>query len=260
MSGSLKRENSFVLFADSNLGGKVSAILAEHKASVKAIVLREGLDRDLEESILFPWQATATKVLFWSPEKPDGGLLQELSEISFEIGFLAWWPYILSDRIISLARGTFLNMHPSLLPYGRGKDPNFWAFVDKTPFGVTIHHVVRSVDRGPIAFQEAIPVEAQDTGGTLYKKAVIALENLFQQVCGRVISGDIPSLPQPEAGTFHKRSELHLASQIHLDKMYQAEDLISLLRARTFLPHPGCWFEHNGKRYEVRILISEQPS
>jgi methionyl-tRNA formyltransferase len=222
--------------------------------------MRDGLDQGLQKRILSPWASAGTRALFWNTKKPDGGLLEDLGQISFEIGFLAWWPYILSDRVISMARGTFLNTHPSFLPYCRGKDPNFWTLVDKAPFGVTIHHVTRSVDSGPIAFQRAISIEPLDTGETLYKKAIIELENLFQEVCGRIVSGDIPSLPQPAGGVCHKRSELHPASQIHLHKDYRAEDLINLLRARTFPPHPGCWFEHNGKRYEIRISISEQPS
>jgi methionyl-tRNA formyltransferase len=259
-TGPLSEPKSIVLFADSDFGGRISKILAEQHATVKAIVVREEIDPASRERITGPWSAGATRVLAWKRGSANGGLLEELGAIPFQIGILAWWPHILSESVIATARETFLNMHPSLLPYGRGKDPNFWALVDKTPFGVTIHHVVRSVDRGPIAFQRAIAVSPADTGETLYGKALATMESLFREICPEVLAGRIPCLPQPEAGTEHKRAELNEASHVRLDREYRGEDLIDLLRARTFPPHPACWFEREGKKYEIRVSISEIPA
>jgi len=44
---------------------------------------------------------------------------------------------------------------------------------------------------------------------------------------------------------------------IELDKAYKARELLDLLRARTFRPHPGAWFLENGERYEVRVEIKK---
>jgi methionyl-tRNA formyltransferase len=59
----------------------------------------------------------------------------------FDLGVLAWWPYLLKPRVLAMPRLGFINTHPSLLPHNRGKHYNFWALVEQAPFGVTLHRV-----------------------------------------------------------------------------------------------------------------------
>jgi methionyl-tRNA formyltransferase len=73
------------------------------------------------------------------------------------IFLLAWWPLILKREFLALGQDVTLNLHPSLLPHARGKDPNFWTIVEECPFGVSIHHVTPDIDAGDIAFQREIP-------------------------------------------------------------------------------------------------------
>eukprot|EP00392_Amoebophrya_sp_AT5.2_P019205 g19951.t1 len=42
-------------------------------------------------------------------------------------------------------RKRIINLHISYLPYNRGADPNLWSILERTPPGVTIHHI----DEGP---------------------------------------------------------------------------------------------------------------
>ena len=118
------------------------------------------------------------------------GSADALSTCNLDVLILAWWPHLLIGPLLEVAP-TILNTHPSLLPYGRGKDPNFWAIVEQVPFGVTIHHVDATTDGGDIAFQQAIAVSWEDTGGTLYSRALAAMEELLER-----------SLPVIVAGTF----------------------------------------------------------
>ena len=59
----------------------------------------------------------------------------------------------------------------------------------------------------------------------------------------------------PDEGSFHFRKEINAASEIFLEKAYKARDLINLIRARTFPPHPSCYFYDEGKKYEIRTEI-----
>ena len=45
--------------------------------------------------------------------------------------------------------------------------------------------------------------------------------------------------------------------EIILNKKYKARELLNLLRARTFKPFPGCFFNDNGNKYEIRIEINK---
>lgn len=173
---------------------------------------------------------------------------------------LAWWPFILRDEL-SCGQHATLNLHPSLLPHGRGKDPNFWALVEQAPFGVSIHHVTPGIDEGPVAFQQALPCDWTDTGGTLHRRAQDALVHLVGERLEDMLALRIPRIAQqqqqePAPGRTHRRAELDPRSTIALDAPTTARALLDLLRARTFPPHPACRFEAAGQTYEVRIAIS----
>ncbi len=172
------------------------------------------------------------------------------------IFLLAWWPLVLKREILALGQDVTLNLHPSLLPHARGKDPNFWTIVEEKPFGVSIHHVAIAIDAGDIAFQREIPYTWEDTGATLYRKAEQAIVDLFRASLPRIAAFDIPRQPQDlVSGSFHRRRELDVESFIDLDQYYTGRDLLNLLRARTFEPHPGCRYEDGGELFEARVAI-----
>lgn len=178
------------------------------------------------------------------------------SEIKFDLGLMAWWPKIIGPEILSIPASGFVNTHPSLLPYNRGKHYNFWALVENAPFGVTLHRVDEGVDTGCIIAQQSIPYTWEDTGASLYAKAQTAMLALLKATYHQLRQPEFHSTPQAaHQGSFHKASELNEASQIHLDKEYKARDLLNLIRARTFKPHPACWFVEQEATYEVRIEI-----
>ena len=47
--------------------------------------------------------------------------------------------------------------------------------------------------------------------------------------------------------------------EIDPDATYVARDLIDLLRARTFRPHPSAYVVDGDRRIDVRIDLSEDP-
>ena len=50
---------------------------------------------------------------------------------------------------------------------------------------------------------------------------------------------------------------MFLESEINLKKSYKAKDLFNLLRARTFIGKPSCWFLFKKSKYEIRIKINK---
>jgi len=174
----------------------------------------------------------------------------------FDLGVLAWWPQIICESLVQKARLGFINMHPSLLPYNRGKNYNFWTLVEKNPFGVSLHRVDKGIDSGDIISQKEIPYDWTDNGESLYLKARDAMIDLFKETYSDLIVKIENAIPQNlSLGSFHNSSELEAASKIELENQYKGEDLINLMRARTFTGYPGCWFEADGCRYEVTISI-----
>lgn len=179
--------------------------------------------------------------------------------IECDIGLLAWWPKIIKEPLLTKPRWGFINTHPSLLPHNRGKNYNFWAIVEKAPFGVSLHRIEDGIDSGEVIAQLPIFYGWEDTGESLYKKAKEAMLRLLQETYPTIrnlsFSGKKQNL---SLGSFHYAAEMDTASHIELDKNYQARDLLNLIRARTFAGHPACWFSDAGEEYEVRVEIKRK--
>jgi methionyl-tRNA formyltransferase len=240
-----------VLLADGKIGQQIVHLALEHDPSVVCgLVSLPGDEAGLQLARDF----NIAYVVY--DDRRLYETAQAVRQLKANIVLLAWWPRILNKDFLNLGQDFTLNLHPSLLPYGRGKDPNFWALVEESPFGVTIHHVSADVDAGDIAFQREIAYGWEDTGESLYRKASEAAIDLFRECYQRIVNFDIPRQAQDiSRGTFHKRQELEARSFIDLDRQYTARELLNLLRARTFQPHPACRFADGAETYEIRVVI-----
>lgn len=176
-----------------------------------------------------------------------------------DIGILAWWPYIVKSDIINFPIKGTINLHPSYLPYNKGKDPNFWALKDNTPFGISLHFVNENIDSGEIISRKEIHYTWEDTGESLYNKAKTEIVELFKNTYPDIEKNNInPVVQDKKLSKINFRKNLEKASEIKLNKKYLAKDLLNLMRARTFKPYPGAWFyDEDGTKYEVRIEIKK---
>lgn len=181
------------------------------------------------------------------------------SNIELDLGFLAWWPKIIKQPLINLPKHGFINTHPSFLPHNRGKHYNFWALVERTKFGVSLHFVEEGIDNGDILAQAIIPYDWEDNGESLYNKASYEMTKLFKKTYPSIRTFNIERQKQNlNDGSFHLSSEINEMSHINLDDAYTARDLLNLLRARTFRGHPACWFKDDDNEYEVRVEITRK--
>jgi methionyl-tRNA formyltransferase len=234
------------LFAAGAVGERIAAFLASENADVCCVAVAAN---DAHASAI---------TAYFTDRIIDASDADALRNSAPDLGVLAWWPAILREPQLTIPRLGWLNTHPSLLPFNRGKHYNFWALVEEAPFGVTLHWIDGGVDSGDIAFQRELPTSWEDTGATLYDRAQEAMFALFIESWAEIREGRIPRTPQdPSAGSLHRAAELDAASRIDLNATYRGRDLLNLLRARTFRPHPGAWFTEDGAKYEVRIEITK---
>ncbi len=218
-------------------------VLTDQGSEILSLALAAGFDKDF---------------IFFGKDLYNESVLSRIKEISVSYIFLAWWPFIVKEPILSLPRIGVLNFHPSLLPYNRGKHYNFWTIVEETPFGVSIHFINESVDSGDIVFQKKIEKTWEDNGKTLYEKAQEAMFELFVESYPKIVDSQYVRIKQNKnEGSFHLARELEPASQIFLDEKYKAKDLLNLLRARTFPPYSACYFFDRGGKYEVTVEIKK---
>lgn len=73
-----------------------------------------------------------------------------------------------------------VNIHPTLLPYGRGSWPMPYDILNnRKTGGVTIHKVSEGFDEGDILLQQSFELSADETHETLMKKVYEALEDML---------------------------------------------------------------------------------
>jgi methionyl-tRNA formyltransferase len=69
------------------------------------------------------------------------------------------FPFRVPPALLALPRYGCVNVHPSLLPRGRGVDPVFWTFRrGDEETGITVHLMDEDFDSGPILLQERMAV------------------------------------------------------------------------------------------------------
>ena len=89
---------------------------------------------------------------------PSEDNFEYFSKNPFDLYVLAGYMRILPEKVLKL--GTFINIHPSLLPAFKGKNAIKQAYdygVKVT--GVSIHYVEKKVDEGKIILQTPVIVE-----------------------------------------------------------------------------------------------------
>lgn len=253
----MNRTEKSVLFVHDRVGASLLEFLqCSYAEDIVAVVIKEPSRKN--EKIRRILQEKAFPVDRIYIDGPS--LFKQLALLSqnegFGFVFLLWWPSIVSKDIISLPLFSTINTHPSYLPFCRGKDPNFWSIVEEVPFGVSLHEVTPGIDDGNIIAQKEIKKDWLDSGESLYCKGTQAMVELFREEYPKIRQNKQGSTPQKlSSGSFHFRNELKKESEIFLDKSYVARKLLNLLRAKTFDPHPACFFEADGKKYSIRVRI-----
>lgn len=140
--------------------------------------------------------ARAANVPVAQPESvnaPDG--LAQLQEMRPDLLVVAAYGQILSKDVLSApTRGT-INVHASLLPKYRGAAPVAYSILNgDAETGVTIIKVTPGLDSGDMISQEAIPIAADDTTGSLEAKlaalgARMAVDAAHKYATGGAVEG-----------------------------------------------------------------------
>lgn len=182
---------------------------------------------------------------------------------SLDLDFLVsvHFPYLLPVAVLGLPRRGSVNLHPALLPYNRGWHTASWALLEGTPLGATLHYMDEGADTGDIVHQVPVPVRWDDTAETLYPRLFDAELQAFRDAWPGLVTGVYPRRPQrADEGTAHGRHDLaeHGGQRLDLGESVTGEELLRRLRAfTTSRPEEACYFEVDGRRYRVRITITE---
>jgi methionyl-tRNA formyltransferase len=155
---------------------------------------------------------------------------------------------ILPKTILELAPHGCLNVHYSLLPKYRGAAPAAWTIISgETEGGVSTMQLVEKMDAGKIYLQEALPLAADETTGSLQSKLTPLGARLLLETLRGLKDGTLVAREQDE-------SQATLAPILK-----KADGLIDWTlpavvierRVRGLNPWPGSYTYLNGKMLKV---------
>jgi len=162
---------------------------------------------------------------------------------------------IISQDLLDLPQKGCINVHASLLPKYRGAAPIQRVIMNgEKETGVTIMHMVKKMDAGPMIRQAKVKIGHNETAGALHDLLLKVGAELLLQVLQDFERGNVQEYIQDESQvTYAKKIELE---DCEVDWSLPAREIHNLIRGVT--PHPGawCWVEVKGMRKRLKILSS----
>ncbi|MFT3903170.1 MAG: methionyl-tRNA formyltransferase [Niabella sp.] len=144
-----------------------------------------------------------------------------------------------------------INLHGSLLPQYRGAAPINWAVINgEKETGVTTFKLKHQIDTGDILLKKAIPVEENDTAGTVHDKLMEIGAALVVETVKGLADGSLQETPQAvTSGTvLHHAPKIFTETcEINFDKpLKQVYDLV-----RGLSPFPTAFTILHGKKLKI---------
>ena len=156
---------------------------------------------------------------------------------------------IIPKALLELPRYGCVNIHVSLLPKYRGAAPIQWAVMDGEPIsGVTIMQMDEGLDTGDMLAKTEVPLEPDETGGSLFDKLSRAGAELLIRTLPALEQGTLTPEKQPlESPTAYAR--MIRKEDGRIDWNLEAEAIER--RIRGLNPWPSAYTELTGKILKI---------
>ncbi len=214
---------SVVLFAFCPSSSAYVAAFADAGAHLAAVVTGPG--GGLAEA------CAGRGVTLWrSTDVNATGFVARVEALAPDLLVVAGCPQLLQGPMLGAARLGTVNLHPSLLPRYRGRQPLFWALLrGEATVGVTLHRATAEIDAGPILAQREVAVPPRATAASLAREVDAAGAALVPDLVRWIDEGALPpGTPQsgpssrvPPLGPEHGLADWS-RSAVELDRLVRA--------------------------------------
>ena len=150
-----------------------------------------------------------------------------------------------------------LNLHPSYLPYNRGRDPYYFSIINNTPKGICIHQMDHTIDGGKYYIRKKYNFSFPITAGEIFNKCLKEIKNLFIKNWIKIRNKKIKLKDYKEnIKIINYRKELELKNYQNLDDPKNYKNKIFFLNCLaqdfTFLKQQVKIY---GKIYNVKLKL-----
>jgi len=236
------------LIGQAAFGERVFAALREAGEDVVAVSSVRGAPE--RPDLLWAAAKDAGVPVFATGRLKRDDVLEEWAKTEPDLCVMAFVTHILPERVLTAARLGTVEYHPSLLPRHRGRSAMHWAIrMGDRVTGLTVFWVDEGIDTGPILLQREVPIDPDDTVGSLY------FDKLFEpgvqalvEAARLVREGKAPREPQDETKATYEPPADDENSGIVWKR--PAQEVYDLIRGSN--PQPGAHARLNG--HMIRIF------
>jgi len=175
-------------------------------------------------------------VIFMGFDRPPWDeIAYKLTGLGILRGF-SWFSHIFPKKIIHIFKLGIINLHNSYLPYNRGRHSTFWAIVDDSPFGASLHWVEEGIDSGNIIDRIEVKVPRFSNASVVYNLQLEACIQLAKRCIPRLFQGEDLANGQPQNSDFtthHFAREIELASSFSATSVTTWEKVVKMICATS---------------------------
>ena len=206
-----------------------------------------GLKQTLPEVAIW---AERMGVRVYCPDDPNSeAFVNQLKALKSDLYVLSAYGYILSSEVLRIPRLGGINIHPSLLPQYRGAAPIRRAIMaGEARTGVTIFFMDEKIDHGEMIAQRCIPVEKDDTYGSLSASLARLGADMIVDVLQEIESGKCRHAEQKGKVTYApklKKDEMIINWRLDAMSIYN--------QIRALSPRPGARTRFRGKELIITL-------
>ena len=174
--------------------------------------------------------------------------IEELRKYEADVIVVVAFGQILPKEILEMTPYGCINVHASLLPGYRGAAPIQWAVINgETVSGVTTMQMDEGLDTGDMLLKTEVPLEADETGGSLHDKLAKAGASLCVETLARLREGTITPVKQGESPTSY--ASMLKKEMGKIDWARPAGKIERLIRGLN--PWPSAYTDWNGKVMKI---------
>lgn len=172
----------------------------------------------------------------------------ELAAYEPDLIVTAAYGQILPKAVLDLPRNGCLNVHGSLLPKYRGGAPIQRSIINGEQLtGVTLMYMAEGLDTGDMISRVEVPIEEEDTSGSMFSKLSLAGRDLLRAELPRLIHGRVEAEVQDDSAATYAPNLSREDERID----WNATSRETYNRVRGLMPFSGAFTLWNGETFKV---------
>lgn len=174
--------------------------------------------------------------------------VQILKELNPDVIVVVAFGQILSKEILEIPKYGCINGHASILPMYRGAGPIQWVVINgETETGITTMKMDEGLDTGDMIEVARIPIDAKETGGSLFDKLKDLSGTLMVSTLEKLENGTAVFTPQGDGKTCY--APMLNKKMGNIDFTKSAKEIECLIRGLN--PWPSAYTKWNGKSLKI---------